>query len=193
MYPPYRYRPARVEPPGEGKPEVKRDLDREVNVSTSKTNKSSGNGHGLRDRAQGVVVLAVPAGQRARDGLLSATKSGMLHARIWTAPRLEDFASVVETKITPAVASSLRSSAKRVQPPRESRMRAMLSLRGLIVLFALLGAAGAAAGIAMRKRYSTATAEAEMTSTDSTTTVVPEPTGERMAPDDYRIGSGSNW
>lgn len=161
-------------------------------MSTSKTNKSSGNGHGLRDRAQGVVVLAAPAGQRARDGLVSASKSGLLQARIWTAPRLEDFASVVETKITPAVASSLRSSAKRVQPSGESRMRAMLSLRGLMVLFALLGAAGAA-GIAMRKRYSTATAEAEMTNTDSTTTVVPEPTGERMAPDDYRIGSGSNW
>ena len=159
-------------------------------MSQSKTNKSSGNGHGLLDQARGVVDLAVPAGQRARDGLASASKSGMLQARIWTAPRLEDFASVVETRITPAVTSSLRSSAKKMRPPRQSRMSAMLSWRGLMVLFAVLGAVGA---MAMRKRYSTATAEAEMTATDSTTTVVPEPTGERTAPDDYRIGSGSNW
>lgn len=167
-------------------------MDREVIVSTSKTNKSSGNGHGLLDRAQGVVDLAVPAGQRARDGLVSGSKSGMLQARIWTAPRLEDLASAVETRITPAVTSSLRSSAKKIRPPRQSRMSAMLSWRGLMVLLAVLGTAGAMAGMAMRKRYSTATAEAETATTDSTT-VVPEPTGERTAPDDYRIGSGSNW
>jgi hypothetical protein len=164
-------------------------------VSKSKTNNSSGNGHGLRDRAQGVADLAVPAGQRARDGLVSASKSGMLQARTWTAPRLEDFANAVETRITPAVTSSLRSSAKKIRPPRQSRMSAMLSWRGLMVLFGVLGTVGAMAGMAMRKRYSTATAtaEAETATTDSTTTVVPEPAGERTAPDDYRIGSGSNW
>ena len=168
-------------------------MDREVIVSKSKTNKSSGNGHGLLDRAQGVVDLAVPAGQRARDGLLSASKSGVLQARIWTAPRLEDFASTVETRITPAVTSSLRSSAKKIQPPRQSRMGGIFSRGGLMVLFVLLGAVGAMAGMAMRKRYATATAEAETATTESTTTVVPEPAGERMAPDDYRIRSNSNW
>jgi hypothetical protein len=74
-------------------------------------------------------------------------------------------------------------------------MSAILSRGGLMALFVVLGAAGAIAGMAMRKRYSTATAtaEAESATTDSTTTVVPEPTGERTAPDDYPIGSGSNW
>jgi hypothetical protein len=130
--------------------------------------------------------------------MVSASKKGAHQARSWAAPQMESFANVVESSITPAVTSSLRSSAKKIQPPRQSRMsgmsRAILSWRGLMALIAVLGAAGAAAGIAMRKRCSGATAEADKTTADTTTTVVPEPNGgPRAAPDDYRIGSGSGW
>jgi hypothetical protein len=122
--------------------------------------------------------------------------TGVHRARIWTAPRMEELASVVESRITPAVTSSLRSSAKKIRPHKESRIRAMThgmaSWRGLVALFAVLGVAGATAGMAMRKRYSSATAEAEKASTDETT-VLPGKNGERPSADDQRVGSGSNW
>jgi hypothetical protein len=97
-------------------------------------------------------------------------------------------ADVVETKITPAVTSTLRRGARKVQPKRQSRMRSMMSWRGLIALVAALGAAGAAAGFTMRKRYSSATAEAEKASSDAATSVPVQ--GGDPATDDSRVSSG---
>lgn len=97
-------------------------------------------------------------------------------------------ADVVESKITPAVTSTLRRSAGKVEPRRQSRMRSVMSWRGLVALVAALGAAGAAAGFTMRKRYSSATAEAEKASNDAVTSVPAQ--GSNSATDESRVSSG---
>jgi hypothetical protein len=102
---------------------------------------------------------------------------------------MEGIADVVETTITPRVTSALRRGAKVVRPEQESRMRSLMNWRGLMAVLAALGAAGAAAGYMVRKRYSTATAEAEKASTD-TPAVPAQAAGESEQSED-RVSS--NW
>ena len=161
-------------------------------MSQTKTNRAVIDGNRLTGRARGVVVMAVPAGQRAGVIAAQQVQRGMHHARRWSAPRIEGFADVVETTITPAVTSTLRRGAHKVRPDQKSRMRAMtrsmMSWRGLVALLAVLGAAGAATGIAMRKRYSSATAEAEKESADAASSVPAQ--GGDPANEDSRVNSG---
>lgn len=126
---------------------------------------------GLAGRARGVIVMAVPAGQRAGAAASQQVQRGVHHARRWSAPRIEGIADVVETTITPRVTSTLRQGAHAVRPEQESRLRSVtrsvVSWRGLVALLATIGAAGAVAGYAMRKRYTSATQEAEKASANT--------------------------
>jgi hypothetical protein len=136
-------------------------------VSQSKAKQDGG----LAGRARGVIVMAVPTGQRASAAAAQQVQRGVHHARRWSAPRIEGFADIVETTIAPRVTSSLRQGAQTVRPEQESRLRSvtrsMMGWRGLVALLAALGAAGAVAGFAMRKRYTSATEEAEKASANA--------------------------
>jgi hypothetical protein len=171
-------------------------------VSQSKAKRAAQDG-GLAGRARDVIVMAVPAGQRAGTaaaaaGTAAATQMqrGVHHARRWSAPRIEGFADMVETTITPHLTSSLRHGAEAVKPEQESRLhsvtRSMMNWRGAVALLAVLGAAGAAAGYAMRRRYMNATDEAEKDSANAPAPgVVPvQPMGEDKA---NKNSVGSGW
>jgi hypothetical protein len=162
-------------------------------VSQSKAKRNTQDG-GLAGRARGVIVTAVPAGQQAGAAAAAQMQRGVHHARRWSAPRIEGIADIVETTITPRVASALRHGADAVKPEPESRLRSvtrsMMNWRGAVALLAVLGAAGAAAGYAMRKRYMEATDEAEKASVNAPSpNVVPiQTTGEDAKKDS--VGSG---
>ncbi len=154
-------------------------------MSQSKVKRAVQNG-GLADRARGVVVVAVPAGQRAGAAAADQVQRGVHHARRWSAPRLEGFADMVETSITPRLTSTLRHGAEAVRPEQQSRMRGLMNWRVLVGVVVALGAAGAAAGFVVRKRYSDATAEAEKASTDDQAAVPAQAAGEAQDVNGFR-------
>jgi hypothetical protein len=164
-------------------------------VFQNKAKDTSTGGSGLVERARGVVVMAVPAGQRAGAIATEQARHGLDVARQWSAPKIEGLANVVETTVTPAVASTLRRGASAVQPEQESRMRAMtrsmMSWRGLVALLAAVAAGIAGAGFAMRKRYSSATAEAEKASTDAGSVPAQALGDEPASENKSRIHSGN--
>jgi hypothetical protein len=135
-------------------------------VSETKTKRGSSGGNALVNRARGVVVMAVPVGQRAGGAAACGMRRGAHHARRWSAPRLEALADAVETSITPFFTSKLRQGAGIVRPEQESRLavirRSARGWRGLVGLLVLLGAAGAAAGFLVRKRLNEAIMEEEL-------------------------------
>jgi hypothetical protein len=115
------------------------------------------------------VQDAVP---RVQDAVQDAVRG----AREWAAPRLESAAEAVTTTVAPKVAeavtttvapkvsSALRSTASQVRPagsPARTGLRRLLDWRWLLGAGAVLAAAGATAAVAMRRRYASATAEAE--------------------------------
>lgn len=167
-------------------------------MSQSKAKRAAQDG-GLAGRARDVIVMAVPAGQRAGTAAATQMQRGVHHARRWSAPRIEGFADIVETTITPRVTSSLRQGAQTVKPEQESRLhsvtRSMMNWRGAIALLAVLGAAGAAAGYAMRKRYTSATDEAEKASANAPAPgVVPiQPAGDNTTSENKKDSIGSGW
>jgi hypothetical protein len=164
-------------------------------VSQSKAKRGAQDG-GLAGRARGVIVMAVPAGQRAGAAASAQVQRGVHHARRWSAPRIEGIADVVETTITPRVTSTLRQGAHIVRPEQEeSRLRSItrsvVSWRGLVALLATIGAAGAVAGYTMRKRYTSATQEAEKASANAPALPVDGAVPAQAARDD-RDAEGKN-
>src|SRR6516225_9075343 len=82
-------------------------------------------------RAKDVAAQAVPVGKRvgttavqgARQGVLNAREWAAPHledavrgAREWAAPRLEDAADAVDVSVAPKVSSALRATARQVRP-----------------------------------------------------------------------------
>jgi hypothetical protein len=130
------------------------------------------------DRAKTAAVQAVPAGKRAgttavhgmrqgvqdaRDWATPLVEDAVYGAREWAAPVLEDAADAVTGTVAPKVSSALRTTARRVRPPKVRRggIRRLLDWRLLAGVGAAAAAAGAAAAVTMRRRYASATAEAK--------------------------------
>jgi hypothetical protein len=148
-------------------------------VSLIKTNRTTDGTATIGARAKDAAAQAVPMGKRAgttavlgvRQGAVGAkewaaprVQVAVRGAREWTAPRLEDAADAVTTSVAPKVSSTLRSTASYVRPaipPARTGVRRRLDRRWLLGVGALLAAAGAAAGVAMRRRYASATADAK--------------------------------
>ncbi len=143
-------------------------------------------------RAKDVAAQAVPMGKRAGTTAVQGVRQGVHGARKWAAPRLEDAAEAVTASVAPRVASALRSAASQVRPEgtRSARtgVRAMLSWRWLLGVGAVVAAGGAAAALAIRQRYSRATAEAEKATESSPEE--PARDGERNG--DAPAGSGAD-
>ena len=163
-------------------------------MSLIKTNRTTDETPTMGARAKDAAAQAVPLGKRAgttavlgvRQGAVGAkewaaprVQVAVRGAREWTAPRLEDAADAVTASVAPKVSSALRSTAGYVRPVRtqaKTGVRRLADRRWLLGLGAVLAAAGAAAGIDMRRRYASATADAK----DAT-----EPEGsEQAAADD---------
>jgi hypothetical protein len=163
-------------------------------VSLLNTDHTTGGMAVVGARAKDVAAQAVPAGKRvgttavqgARQGALSAKEWAAPHledavrgAREWAAPRLEDAADAVDVSVAPKVSSALRATARQVRPTAaaspETSLRKLLDWRWLVGLGAALAAAGGAAAVTIRRRYASATADAE----DAT-----EPDAEEGAPPD---------
>jgi hypothetical protein len=130
------------------------------------------------DRAKAAAALAIPVGRRAGTTAVHGVRQGVQDARDWAAPRveeavygarewaapvLEDAAEAVTVTVAPRVSSALRTTARRVRPPAKARtgIRRLLDWRLLLGIGAVAAAAGAAAAVTIRKRYTSATAEAK--------------------------------
>ena len=113
-------------------------------------------------RVQDAKEWATPRVQDAKDWAAPRVQDAVRGAREWAAPRLEDAAEAVTTSVAPKVSSALRSTASQVRPaPAKTGVRRLLDWRWLLGLGAVLGAAGATAAVAMRRRYARATAAAK--------------------------------
>jgi hypothetical protein len=147
-------------------------------VSLINTDRTTAGMAAIGARAKDAAAQAVPTGKRAgttavqgaRRGATSAMDWATPHvqdavrgAREWTAPRLEEAADAVTTTVAPKVASALRSTASQVRPdsPVRTGPRRLRDWRWLLGLGAVLAAAGTTAAVAMRRRYASATADAE--------------------------------
>ena len=84
---------------------------------------------------------------------------GLLEARAWAAPRVEQGGVAVQERIAPAVASAMVSAARSIEPPKAKRRRRWpLIAAGIVVL----GAGCAAAAQVLRsKRNAVTTATSE--------------------------------
>ena len=153
-------------------------------MSPIKTNRTTAGIAAVSARAKDAAAQAVPMGKRAgttavhgaRQGAAGAkewaaprVQEAVREAREWAAPRLEDAADAVTTSVAPKVSSALRSTASQVRPrsPGQSGLRKLLDWRWLLGLGALVAAAGTTAAIAMRRRYASATADAEDAAADA--------------------------
>jgi hypothetical protein len=117
--------------------------------------------NGAREWAAPRLEDAADAITRAKD----AAAQGVHGAREWAAPRLEDAADAVTASVAPRVSAALRSTARQVRPEGAQSgkpgLRRLLSWRWLLGAGAVIAAAGVSAAIAMRRRYSSATAEVQ--------------------------------
>jgi hypothetical protein len=130
-------------------------------------------GHSAREkaslggRARDLAAHAIPHVRRAGNTTVHGVKQGVEGARGWAAPRLDGAADAITATVAPKVSSALHSAAQQVKPAsaRKTGIRHRLGLhrldwRWMLGIGAALAAAGAAAGMTMRKRYESATADA---------------------------------
>src|ERR1700733_12700863 len=113
-------------------------------------------------RVQDAKEWAAPRVQDAKEWAAPRVQDAVRGAREWAAPRLEGAADAVTTSVAPKVSSALRSTASQVRPaPAKTGVRRLLDWRWLLGMGAVVAAAGATAGAAMRRRYANATADAK--------------------------------
>jgi hypothetical protein len=168
-------------------------------VSLIKTNRTTAGVAAIGARAKDAATAAVPMGKRAGTTAVQGARQGaagakeflaprvqdavprvqdaVRGAREWAAPRLESAADAVSTSVAPKVSSALRSTASQVRPAGSSArtgLRRLLDWRWLLGLGAVLAAAGTTAAVAIRRRYASATAEAE----DALEPEVPQQAGD---------------
>jgi hypothetical protein len=150
-------------------------------VSLIKTNRAPDGVAPIGVRAKGAAAAAVPAGKRAgmtavqgvRQGVQGArewaaprVEVAVYGAREWAAPRLENAADAVTTTVAPKVSTMLRSTAQQVRldaKAGKTGQRRLIDWRWVFGAGAVVAAVGAAAAVAMRRRYASATADAEYT------------------------------
>ncbi len=132
-------------------------------MSLMKTKRTTGGVAVIGERAKSAAAQAVPIGKRAGTTAAQGARQGVQGAREWAAPRLEDAADAVTTSVAPKVSSALRSTAAQVRPEKSGKtgIRRLLDWRWLLGVGAVLAAAGATTAITMKRRYSSATAEAK--------------------------------
>ena len=84
----------------------------------------------------------------------TAARKGIVHARIWAAPRLERTGHTLEDQVAPRMAAMLSAAARRIEPPQPRRRR-----RWPVLAAGLVTAAGLSATAAyLLKRRSAANA-----------------------------------
>jgi hypothetical protein len=125
---------------------------------------------GVQSARDWAAPRAADAVQTAKDWAAPRAADAVRNAREWAAPRLDDAAEAVTSTVAPRVSSALHSAARQVEPrpPARSGIRAVFDWRVLLGIGTALAAAGAAAGVAMRRRYANATAAAENATTADT-------------------------
>jgi hypothetical protein len=100
--------------------------------------------------------------QTAREWAAPRIEDAVQGAREWAAPKLEEAADAVTTTVAPKVSSALRSTAQQVRPASsKTGVRRLLNWRWLLGIGVVAAGAGAAAAVTMRRRYTSATAEAK--------------------------------
>jgi hypothetical protein len=155
-------------------------------VSLIKTSRAADGVAAIGVRAKDAAAAAVPAGKRAGTTAVQSVLQGVQGAREWAgprledavygargwaAPRLEDAADAVTTTVAPKVSTMLRSTAQQVRPDAKAGktgVRRLLDWRWLFGAGAVVAAVGATAAVAMRRRYASATADAEYTAEPAT-------------------------
>ena len=143
-------------------------------MSPIKTNRTTAGIAAVSARAKDAAAQAVPmgkhAGTTAVQGVAGAkewaaprVQDAVRGAREWAAPRLDSAADAVTASVAPKVSAALHSTASqlRLDSSRQSGLRKLLDWRWLLGLGALLAAAGTTAAVAIRRRYASATADAE--------------------------------
>src|ERR1700733_15381369 len=149
-------------------------------VSLIKTKRTTAGVAAIGARAKDAAAQAVPMGKRAGTTAVQGAVGAkdwaaprvqdakewaaprVQDAKEWAAPRVEGAADAVTTLVAPKVSSALRSTASQVRPaPAKTGVRRLLDWRWLLGMGAVVAAAGATAGAAMRRRYANATADAK--------------------------------
>jgi hypothetical protein len=118
----------------------------------------------MSDRARVLAHQAIPQARQAGTTAAHGVKHGVEGARGWAAPRMHGAADAITASVAPRVSSALHSAATSVEPPpmpAKSGMRRLFNWRVLFGVGAAVVAAGAAAAIAMRQRYESATIAAK--------------------------------
>ena len=104
-------------------------------MSLLNTDRTTAGMAAMSARAKDVAAQAVPVGKRAgttavqgaRQGVLSAkewaapyVEDAVRGAREWAAPKLEDAADAVDVSVAPRVSSALRTTARQVRPGQQA-------------------------------------------------------------------------
>jgi len=133
----------------------------------------------MSDHARALTQQAVPQAKRAGTTAVQGVRQGVEGARGWAAPRIHDAADAITASVAPKVSSALHSAAKTVEPvaPGRRGIRRLFDWRLMVGVGAAVVAACAAAAVALRQRYESATMAAEDSETD-VANKADDPTGE---------------
>ena len=117
----------------------------------------------MSDRARALAQQAIPQARQAGTTAAHGVRHGVEGARGWAAPRMHDAAEAITASVAPKVSSALHNAARSVEPaaPAKTGIRRLFDWRLLLGVGAAVVAAGAAAAIAMRQRYESATIAAK--------------------------------
>jgi hypothetical protein len=117
----------------------------------------------MSDRARAIAQQAIPQARQAGTTAVHGVMHGVEGARGWAAPRMHGAADAFTASVAPRVSSAIHSAAKTVEPaaPAKTGFRRLLDWRLLLGVGAAVVAASAAAAIAMRQRYESATMAAK--------------------------------
>jgi len=142
-------------------------------VSPFNTGRSASDDASMSDRARALAQQALPQARQVGTTAVQGVKTGVEGvktgvegvltgvegARGWAAPRLHDAADALTASVAPKVSSALHNAANTVEPsaPARTGLRRLLNWKVLFGIGAAVAAAGAAAAIAMRQRYESAT------------------------------------
>jgi len=114
------------------------------------------------------------------SGARTAARKGIIHARIWAAPRLERTGHALEDQVAPRMAAMLSAAARRIEPPPPRRRR-----RWPVLAAGLVTAAGLSATAAyLLKRRSAAKAPEFSAPADATGTTMPTEVPSHLAASD---------
>jgi hypothetical protein len=110
-----------------------------------------------------IAQQAIPQARQAGTTAVHGVVHGVEGARGWAAPRMHGAADAFTASVAPRVSSALHSAASTVEPaaPARSGFRRLFGWRLLLGVGAAVVAASAAAAIAMRQRYESATTAAK--------------------------------